>query len=115
MKAVLTRLNVCPCGYPLLKDDIRLGTVYEADPSRLAPNGALRCGGCGELTAGLKGIWVRRANEPGGFLPMRVFCFEWPCASCKTINSELEPPIVLKCFNCGVISPAVSQGEKGAV
>jgi len=75
MKAKFVRYSICICGFPILGDEIPIGTVYEVDPGNTTPVTVL-CGGCGkqnEMTA----IWVfSRAGERPGYLPRDIFEIE---------------------------------------
>ena len=72
-KVALKRLSICPCGHPVLKDEIPLGTEYEIDPAQ-TDHFTFICGGCGRHIS-IEGIWVE-SREPGteaGFLPKLIF------------------------------------------
>ena len=72
LEVTLVKLSACPCGFPLLKDNIPLGTVYEIDPNETA-NVTLICGGCKQRQP-LKAVWVyAREESQAGFLPESVF------------------------------------------
>jgi len=72
IKVKLTRLSVCPCGFPLLKESIPLGTEYFVDPDNLLPMTFI-CGGCHKEIRVI-GIYVHtRQGSEGGYLPIRAF------------------------------------------
>jgi hypothetical protein len=72
MKLTLKNNNICGCGFPLLNEDIPLGTEYEIAPLIEAP-GTLKCGGCGKEHRVL-GVYVyHRDGTGGGFLPKSIF------------------------------------------
>lgn len=69
----LAKLSVCPCGAPLLNDEIPLGQQYTGDLDRLSDNFVLVCGGCGKIMK-KTGIWATRPGPSrSGFLPMDAF------------------------------------------
>jgi hypothetical protein len=73
-KAVLKKLSVCECKFPLLSENIQLGTEYEIDLEARQSIGLI-CGGCNKTTHGIDGVYVY-GREPGhrdGFLPFEVF------------------------------------------
>jgi hypothetical protein len=72
-KVTLKCLSICPCGFPVLKEDIKLGTEYEIDPAQ-AERCTFICGGCGRQQS-VECVWVE-AREHGtmaGFLPKLIF------------------------------------------
>ena len=74
MKARLSKLSVCPCGFPLLAEHITLGTLYNVHPDDTRDDLTLRCGGCGRMHRRLSMIWVEpRAGGRPGYLPASVF------------------------------------------
>ena len=72
-KVTLKRLSICPCGFPVLKEDIKLGTEYEVDPAQTG-RFTFICGGCGRQLS-IEGIWVepRAPGTHAGFLPKLIF------------------------------------------
>ena len=76
MKATYVRYSICICGYPILSDDVPIGTVFEVDENRTAPFTVI-CGGCGKHNSGLTGIWVhQRGDSHAGYLPLGIFELE---------------------------------------
>ena len=72
MKAKFIKYSICICGFPILNDEVPIGTEYEVDPSSTTPCTVL-CGGCGKHNQ-VTGIWVfSRAGERPGFLPKDIF------------------------------------------
>jgi len=71
-KVTIKRLSICSCGFPVLKDDIPLGTEYEIDTTRLA-SFTFICGGC-KQKHDIIGVWAasRNGSEPG-WLPRAIF------------------------------------------
>lgn len=67
VKVTLKRLSICPCGYGLLLDEIKLGAEYEIDPNVVAEC-EFTCGGCGNVQT-LLSLYT----APGGFLPKIIF------------------------------------------
>ena len=78
METKVVRLSVCSCGYPLLKDDVTIGTVYHVDENKKFPNCSVVCGGC-KAKIPSTFIWVHyRITDTGklrlgGYLPMEAF------------------------------------------
>ena len=87
MKAKFIRYSMCICGYPLLKDEIPIGTIYEINEEVTAPF-HWRCGGCHKINS-VPGVWVYpREDQPentAGFLPKDIF---EPMAEGETTNQE---------------------------
>lgn len=72
MKVKLQRLSICDCGYPVLMENIPLGTEYEIDPNKRY-HFVLKCGGCGKANENI-GVWADgRGDQRGGFLPEVLF------------------------------------------
>jgi hypothetical protein len=72
MKVTLAKLSVCPCGHPLLKPSIGLGTEYEIEPDVKVVT-TLICGGCGSRRQ-LPAVFVHsRAGGTPGWLPEEAF------------------------------------------
>lgn len=70
--AKLGKLGVCACGFPILSDNIPLGTEYELEPDR-AMDCTLHCGGCGRQTS-VPCVFVQgRDGGPSGYLPAAIF------------------------------------------
>lgn len=46
MIAKIKTLSICPCGYPLFMDRVKIGDEYEVHPSITAANSTVVCGGC---------------------------------------------------------------------
>lgn len=65
----LARLSICPCGYTVLRDSIKLGTVYRADPMTRAGGFAYTCGGCGKTQRNVETIHCSQILHPDR--PMR--------------------------------------------
>lgn len=79
MTAILSKLSVCPCGFPALDEKIQLGTEYQVEPCRQMPI-IFVCGGCRKVQH-IMAIWViTRTGAPrewgGGLLPLGLFSFE---------------------------------------
>src|SRR6266436_2045204 len=72
LEVTLVKLSVCSCGFPLLKDSIGLGEVYEIDPDQTIL-ATLICGGCQKRHC-VRAVWVYAKGESrGGFLPESAF------------------------------------------
>jgi hypothetical protein len=67
----LINLSICPCGDSVLKDEIKLGTVYKLDFKDVELNWRYICGGCGRLMR----VPVIRVDRDGsnGYLPQALF------------------------------------------
>jgi hypothetical protein len=72
MNAVLKQLNACPCGFPALKDEIKLGARYQIDFDNTI-DVKIKCGGC-RLIFESKAVFVHgRFGGRGGYLPLGIF------------------------------------------
>lgn len=73
MKMKLTKLSLCPCGYPVLNEGIPLGTEYEV-LAWITFEGELECGGCGNKIP-VKIGYVGHRDDPTclGLLPLEIF------------------------------------------
>lgn len=74
MNASLARLSICPCGYPALKTDIDIGTVYEVTPGS-EDTFNYTCGRCGH-TQVIRAVEVCRDGGGCGYLPKELFDLE---------------------------------------
>ena len=45
----LAALSICPCGAPVLRDEIALGAEYVVYPQSIQRGFIYRCGGCGKV------------------------------------------------------------------
>lgn len=88
-KTTLIRLSVCPCGFPALKTDIPLGTVYHVDFDVNLPM-EWCCGGCRQWQD-VTGVFVAARTGGGrdGFLPAQLF--EEPPAPNECQNRPPDP------------------------
>ncbi len=74
-KAKLIKLSICKCGFPLLKDEIKLGAIYKVDPDRRG-GGTITCGGCGTVIP-CEMIWTfHRDSTKSGWLPEQIFTLQ---------------------------------------
>jgi len=72
VKVTLTKLSICPCGFPLLKESVGLGQEYDIEPSQTVL-AKMICGGCGAEIP-VKTVYVHsRTGVAGGYLPEEVF------------------------------------------
>jgi hypothetical protein len=72
MNAVLKQLNACPCGFPALKDEIKLGARYQIDFDNLIDI-KFGCGGCRQFFD-CKAVFVHaRFGSRAGYLPLHIF------------------------------------------
>lgn len=73
----LQHLSVCPCGFPLLKESIAIGTEYEIDLDTLRHEGwNLVCGGCGKAHRDIPTVMASQTIRPelgDARLPYSVF------------------------------------------
>jgi hypothetical protein len=71
-KVKLAKLSVCECGFPLLHENIPLGTDYDIEPV-LTEIVTFICGGC-KKSKQIEAVYVyARGTSEGGFLPREVF------------------------------------------
>lgn len=69
MKALVKNLSICPCGFPVLNDNIKIGHEYVIHPDTIM-EGNLVCGGCGKTHP----INLIKVGDPIlGFMPLEVF------------------------------------------
>jgi hypothetical protein len=72
-QAKFIKYSVCDCGFPILSDDIQLGTIYVVH-SEKRKMCSLLCGGCGKVIKDIPCIYVEPRNASrGGFLPAEIF------------------------------------------
>ena len=72
MKVKTVKLSICKCGFPILAEDIPLGTEYEINPNDTAKL-ALICGGCSTKIP-CDGVMVESRNgSRAGYLPRETF------------------------------------------
>jgi hypothetical protein len=64
IELILKRLSICRCGYGVLDDSIKLGTVYLGNPSTVKTVATYRCGKCGTLQRGVKTIDCSQVLHP---------------------------------------------------
>lgn len=106
VKATLTKLSICPCGFPALRDGIPLGAEYEVDPECKKPF-VWTCGGC-KNEFFVEGVYVY--NDKGGrpgYLPAELFT--WDGKGMNEPQSTYEISFLLgatfiKCLGCGAVS-----------
>lgn len=80
MKAPVKKLSICPCGFPVLKTDIPLGTFYEVNPFDIMPI-IWTCGGCQAKQNGIAvRVGARYCDDVPiympGWLPIEIFGIE---------------------------------------
>ena len=72
----LIKLTICPCGAPVLKDKIPLGTEYTLDLDTLREGFYYRCGTCGRSQYNVTCAFtnsVLRPEAPKAPLPAEMF------------------------------------------
>lgn len=72
----LRRLSICPCGFPVLEDDIRLGTRYRIDRASVRSRFDCGCGGCKTVHHNVTVVnasSVRQPDAPFRPLPLELF------------------------------------------
>lgn len=72
MKATLIKLSICPCGHPLLKPGIPIGTEYEINPAILAEC-LFVCGGCKRKQEVVCVFVLNHTGGMPGYLPACAF------------------------------------------
>jgi len=76
-KRALQRLSICPCGYPVLHDDIAVGTVYLINLSTLRDGFFYRCGRCGVQHRNVRVVDAASVRNPTAlFRPLPYELFE---------------------------------------
>jgi len=73
VKASLSKLSLCDCGYPVLDESIALGTEYEIDLGSSRP-GHMTCGGCKKRFPVTVIFGEREGHD--GMLPLEIFSIE---------------------------------------
>lgn len=72
MDVTLKKLSICPCGFPVLHEDIPLGEEYVINPVLVA-GFTFICGGCGRQIQ-VQCVWVEQHNySKAGYLPKTIF------------------------------------------
>lgn len=75
MKATLSKFSICPCGFPILGENVPLWTVYEIEPADKKLM-LFRCGGC-KAHYLIEWVFVHdRAGGDAGYLPVEIFTTE---------------------------------------
>lgn len=64
--------DLCPCGYGVLKDDIKFGTEYVIDENTIQSM-RFRCGGCHRWIPNVRSAFAYRDGIPKGFIPLMLF------------------------------------------
>jgi len=73
VKARVAKLSICPCGFPVLAEHIKLGEVYEVLPTK-KEKVTFFCGGCQQQYPGTLAIFVAAKGASGaGYLPEAIF------------------------------------------
>lgn len=73
VKVRLAKLSICPCGFPVLADHIKLGAVYEVVPTK-TEKVTFICGGCQKQHPGTVAVFVAAKGASGaGYLPEAIF------------------------------------------
>lgn len=71
--ATFTKNSICICGFPILDEDIPLGTPYQIDEDNRCVV-LMICGGCGLHYPGVELVWVEgRGEAEAGYLPWEIF------------------------------------------
>ncbi len=72
MIVTYVKRSLCLCGFPVLADEIQIGTKYTIDQNRRLPV-TLVCGGCRKHIK-VDGVWVESRNGGrAGYLPAEIF------------------------------------------
>lgn len=67
--------SLCTCGFPVLNENIPVGTVYQIDPDTRYL-GSMICGGCRSLLQ-LTMVWAAAQGESkAGFVPDGIFEYD---------------------------------------
>lgn len=91
MKIKTIRLSICECGFPVLRDDVPVGTEYEVDMDRRS-SGKLICGGCKRtIDTTLVFVESNTVGRSSGYLPLGIFR-ETPTAPVKAVKPN--------CYEC---------------
>jgi|HubBroStandDraft_2_1064218.scaffolds.fasta_scaffold1048483_2 hypothetical protein len=76
MKLRLAKLTICPCGYSVLDDGIRIGQTYTVYPDTICGGYKYFCGGCKKVLTNvvvIKTDSILDPEEPPKFLPFGLF------------------------------------------
>ena len=65
----LKRLSICPCGFPVLHDHIRVGVEYQIAADSKRGGFHYVCGGCGREQDNVEVVYVLQRTVPG-FAPL---------------------------------------------
>ncbi len=77
MTATVTKLSLCPCGFPLFNDYVKIGQRYELrglPPDDQFHSGTLTCGGCGTVIPVTLAMSAGGVGRPG-CMPIEAFEF----------------------------------------
>lgn len=69
----LRRLSLCKCGFTVLHDHIRVGSVYYVDMDHPKTGFKMKCGGCGNILEVDVVMVQGNGASHGGILPMGIF------------------------------------------
>ena len=91
-KATLKSLTICPCGYGVLLDDIKVGTEFLADMD-MQKTLLYRCGKCGTIQRNIACVGVNSRRHPTEFrmLPVAMFRFGPVPATGVVISHAASP------------------------
>lgn len=70
--AEYARKSICTCGFPVLADQVPLGTAYVIHPENRT-TATFICGGCGAVIRCAVVFVERRADSASGYLPADIF------------------------------------------
>jgi hypothetical protein len=72
VNAKFAKRSICPCGFPVLADEIPLGTMYVVR-SGISARLSFSCGGCHQIHD-VSCVYVEaRGKSKGGYLPAEIF------------------------------------------
>lgn len=73
VRAKLSKLSICECGFLLMRKGIPIGEEYTLDLNQREKMGMI-CGGCGKIHRKLDMVFVEgKPGRHGGFLPITAF------------------------------------------
>jgi len=75
VKARTIKESLCDCGFPILSENVPLGTVYKVETDSVA-KGTLICGGCKKHIS-IRTVWASGGiTYSEGIMPLELFEFD---------------------------------------
>lgn len=73
VKLKVSKLSICDCGFPVLRDEIGLGAEYTIYPDSIEDGWKFICGGCGATIEVAIVLADQAPGKPPMPLPLSIF------------------------------------------